>query len=196
YDGNSQGGIEGGALTALAPDFDHAVLGVPGMNYSLLIQRSVDFDPFGALLDPSYPNEIERPLIISLLEVLWTRGDADGYAQHMTDNPYPDTPRHKVLLEMAFGDHQVTNWATEVEARTIGARLRAPAVFPGRSTSSRSTARPSWCGTSAPRGQSGVRYSAPTRRRSRTSPTAAGWIPTARRAPTWRTACRSRTSSR
>ncbi|HET8673322.1 MAG TPA: hypothetical protein VFL87_06790 [Thermoleophilaceae bacterium] len=133
YDGNSQGGIEGGALTALAPDFDHAVLGVPGMNYSLLIQRSVDFDPFGAILNPSYPSEIERPLIISLLEVLWTRGDADGYAQHMTDNPYPDTPRHKVLLEMAFGDHQVTNWATEVEARTIGARLRTPAVFPGRS---------------------------------------------------------------
>ena len=44
YDGNSQGGIEGGALTAVAPDFDRAVLGVPGMNYSTLLQRSVDFD--------------------------------------------------------------------------------------------------------------------------------------------------------
>ena len=30
YDGNSQGGIEGGALTAVAPDFDRAVLGVVG----------------------------------------------------------------------------------------------------------------------------------------------------------------------
>ena len=30
YDGNSQGGIEGGALTAIAPDFDRAVLGVAG----------------------------------------------------------------------------------------------------------------------------------------------------------------------
>ena len=37
YDGNSQGGIEGGALTAVAPDFDRAVLGVPGMNYSTLL---------------------------------------------------------------------------------------------------------------------------------------------------------------
>ena len=44
YDGNSQGGIMGGALTALAPDFDRAVLGVPGMNYSTLLRRSVDFD--------------------------------------------------------------------------------------------------------------------------------------------------------
>jgi hypothetical protein len=133
YDGNSQGGIEGGALTALAPDFDHAVLGVPAMNYSLLIRRSVDFDPFAAVLYRTYPNELERPLVISMLQILWDRGDADGYAHHMASDPYPDTPAHKVILEMAFGDHQVTNWATEVEARTIGARLRSPALDPGRS---------------------------------------------------------------
>ena len=46
YDGNSQGGIMGGALTALAPDFERAVLGVPGMNYSTLLRRSVDFDMY------------------------------------------------------------------------------------------------------------------------------------------------------
>jgi hypothetical protein len=38
-----------------------------------------------------------------------------------------------VLLHEAFGDHQVANVATEVEARVIGARLRAPALDPGRS---------------------------------------------------------------
>ena len=48
YDGNSQGGIEGGVLTAVAPDLTRAVLGVPGINYPILIQRSVDFDPFRA----------------------------------------------------------------------------------------------------------------------------------------------------
>jgi hypothetical protein len=133
YDGNSQGGIEGGALTALAPDFNHAVLGVPGMNYSLLIRRSSDFDPFATVLYQAYPSELERPLIISMLQMLWDRGDADGYAGHMTSRPYPNTPPHKVLLEMAFGDHQVTNWAAEVEARTIGARLRTPSLDPGRS---------------------------------------------------------------
>ena len=46
YDGNSQGGIMGGSLTALAPDFNRAVLGVPGMNYSTLLRRSVDFDQY------------------------------------------------------------------------------------------------------------------------------------------------------
>ena len=35
-------------------------------------------------------------------------------------------------MHMALGDHQVANVAAEVEARTIGARLRTPAVDPGR----------------------------------------------------------------
>ena len=48
YDGNSQGGIMGGALTAISPDFTRAALGVPAMNYSVLLPRSVDFDEFAA----------------------------------------------------------------------------------------------------------------------------------------------------
>ena len=39
-----------------------------------------------------------------------------------------------MLLYEAFGDHQVANVATEVEARTIGASIRQPALDPGRHT--------------------------------------------------------------
>jgi hypothetical protein len=134
YSGGSQGGIAGGALTAVAPDFTRAVLIVPAMNYSLLLTRSVDFDPFAQVLYPAYPDELIRPLLLSLTQTLWDRGDPDGYAWHMTTDPYPNTPAHTVLLHMAVGDHQVANVATEVEARTIGARLRLPAVDPGRDT--------------------------------------------------------------
>src|SRR2546423_14837415 len=35
-------------------------------------------------------------------------------------------------MQIAWGDHQVTNWAAMVEARTIGARLRTPILDPGR----------------------------------------------------------------
>jgi hypothetical protein len=133
YDGGSQGGIMGGSLTAVAPDFDRAALGVPGMNYSTLLQRSVDFDEFAPILYNAYPNELERQLIFSLIQMLWDRGEADGYAHHITDDPFPNTPSHHVLLSMAFGDHQVSNWTTAVEARTIGAQLRTPILDPGRS---------------------------------------------------------------
>ena len=160
YDGNSQGGILGGSLTALAPDFDRAVLGVPGMNYSTLLRRSSDFHPYaegeftGVVCDelPSpfkeicesapgdtplglydnYPNELERPLILSLMQLQWDRAEANGYAHHITGDPLPDTPPHDVLMHVAFGDHQVSQWTAEFEARTIGASVNWPAVDEGR----------------------------------------------------------------
>jgi len=133
YDGNSQGGILGGALTAVAQDWTHSVLGVPGMNYSTLLQRSVDFDTYAAILKPAYPDELDRLLGFSVMQMLWDRAEADGYAEHMTDDPYPHTPRHQVLMHVAFGDHQVANVTAEVEARTIGARIMLPGLAPDRS---------------------------------------------------------------
>jgi hypothetical protein len=134
FDGNSQGGILGGAATAVSTEWTQAVLGVPGMNYSLLLRRSVDFDPFGVFLDVSYPDHLDQTLILQLIQMLWDRGEANGYAQHMTDDPYRGTPAHRVLLHEAFGDHQVANVSTEIEARTIGASLRVPALAAGRHT--------------------------------------------------------------
>jgi hypothetical protein len=134
YDGNSQGGIMGGALVAVSTDITRAVLGVPAMNYSTLLQRSIDWDTYRAVYDPAYPDEIERGLGISLIQMLWDRAEANGYAHHMTTDPYAGTPEHAVLMHVAFGDHQVSPHAAEVEARTIGAQLRCPATEEGRLT--------------------------------------------------------------
>jgi hypothetical protein len=131
YDGNSQGGINGGALTAIAQDWTRSVLGVPAMNYSTLLQRSVDFAPFQQLMDQSYPDKTDQQLIFGLIQMLWDRGEANGYAQHLTGRPLPGTPRHQVLMHVAFGDHQVSPAAAQVEARTIGARIHRPALAPG-----------------------------------------------------------------
>ena len=64
--------------------------------------------------------------------MLWDRGEPNGYAHRMTDNPLPNTPAHKVLLSVALGDHQVSNFQADVEARTIGARTHTPILYPGR----------------------------------------------------------------
>jgi hypothetical protein len=134
YDGNSQGGIMGGMTTAVAPDYTRAVLGVPGMDYGgLLLQRSSDFglyaeflfggQPGGGYTDPSL-----HALLLDLMQQLWDRGEADGYAQHMTSSPLPHTPSHKVLMHVAYGDFQVSQYAAAVEARTIGAKFHSPAL--------------------------------------------------------------------
>ncbi len=136
YMGVSQGAIMGGALTALDPDVDRGVLNVTGMNYSTLLRRSVDSDEYfklpGLGLYANYPDELTRPLLLSLIQLLWDRGEANGYAHNMTTDPLPNTNPHEVLLQAAIGDHQVTNVSAEVEARTVGAAVYSPALEPGR----------------------------------------------------------------
>ncbi len=136
YDGNSQGGIMGGMTTAVAPDFTRATLGVTGMNYAnLLVQRSVDFAPFGGIIYPSYPDPTLHPLILDLMQQVWDRGDPDGYAQQMTSHPLPGTPAHQVLMQIAYGDHQVSDYAAATEARTVGASVYQPALDLGTNRS-------------------------------------------------------------
>ncbi len=128
YMGASQGGILGGALTAVSPDFTQASLLVGAMNYSTLLPRSIDFDLYAGFLYPAYPNEMARPLLFGLMQMLWDRSEPNGYAHRMTDNPPPNTPKHNVTLQIALGDHEVTNFAAEVQARTVGMATIDPPI--------------------------------------------------------------------
>lgn len=133
YDGNSQGAILGGALCAVAIDFDRCVLGEAGMNYSTLLHRSVDFDIYKAIFDPNYPSQFDQLVGISLIQMLWDRSETNGYALHLGNNaPLPGSPKKTVLLLGAFGDHQVSEWSLQVEARTVGAKGHEPYVATDR----------------------------------------------------------------
>ncbi len=139
YDGNSQGGILGGALMGVIQDVTRGVLGVPGMTYSLLLRRSIDFETYALFFSGAttgedgggYPSVKTQTLVLSMAQMLWDRAEASGYAYHI-ERPLPDTPAHAVLLQVAYGDHQVSMWAAELMTRTIGAKLRVPALEPGR----------------------------------------------------------------
>lgn len=115
----------GGATTALSNEWSRAALGVPGMNYSTLLTRSVDYDAFGAIANVAYPDPFDQIFGHALVQMLWDRSESNGYAQHMTDDPLPGTQSHTVLLIEAFGDHQVANITTENMARTVGAATHA-----------------------------------------------------------------------
>jgi hypothetical protein len=154
YDGNSQGGINGGTVCAVSVDVKRCTLGVTGMDYSILLPRSSDyvatqpltsfdpttFDPtdptaqvgFSNVLDTFYPDQSQRMLIFDLIQTLWDRADPNGYATHMTASAagglLEHTPDHHVLLQIAWGDHQVANITAEDEARTIGAAAIEPAL--------------------------------------------------------------------
>ena len=66
-----------------------ATLAEAGMNYSLLLDRSVDFDDYLAVLKPAYPKRYDRLIGIAVAQLLWDRGETDGYANHVTADPLP-----------------------------------------------------------------------------------------------------------
>ena len=103
FNGNSQGGIMGGALTALSNEFDRAVLGVPGMNYSTLLSRSIDYDPFSAVNAVAYPDTFDQIFGQGIIQMLWDRGESNGYAHHITDDPLPGT-RFIEVMQMFEAD--------------------------------------------------------------------------------------------
>lgn len=131
YDGNSQGAIFGGAVTAIAQDWTKAALGVGGMNYSTLLNRSVDFDQYFAVMRGAYPDPLQQQIIFGVLQMLWDRGETSGYVQHLTDRAYDRTPPHQVLMSVAFGDFQVATITADNIARTLKIPIYQPTLAKG-----------------------------------------------------------------
>jgi len=132
--GASQGGILGGASSALSDDWTQVILAVPGLGYNLLLPRSIDFDEFSPFFEEAYPGSLDRMIARELMEMIWDRGENAGWAQHLTRDVYDDATRKNVLILAAFGDHQVANVSTDKLARTLGTPLLAPGLAEDRST--------------------------------------------------------------
>ncbi|MEM7141931.1 MAG: hypothetical protein AAF548_12960 [Actinomycetota bacterium] len=133
YYGISQGGIMGPVSTAVSTDWDRGVFGVPGMNYSTLLNRSIDFDAYQAVLDPAYPDKLDQAQLLLIIQMLWDRGEGNGYASLFVE-PFDGLDPKVALLHGALGDHQVANVSMDVMARTMGASVVWPAVGDGRSS--------------------------------------------------------------
>ncbi|MBL8741551.1 MAG: hypothetical protein JNK04_10670, partial [Myxococcales bacterium] len=122
YRGDSQGGIMGATYMAVSTDVTRGLLGEPGMAYSLLLNRSVDWTQYETILKAGYgDNAIDVQLILSVLQMLWDRSEPSGFAPYLENDPLPNTPSHRVVLHLGRGDHQVSTFAAHLLARSIGA---------------------------------------------------------------------------
>jgi hypothetical protein len=118
YSGISQGGIYGATVTALSQDVARAHLGVPGNNYSLLLTRSVDFEDFFLIVKGQFPAPVDQAVLLATIQLLWDRVDPVTHYRHLSKEPYPDTPKHDVLLASATGDLQVALLTNEIAVRS------------------------------------------------------------------------------
>ncbi len=120
YYGVGQGGMFGATTMALSADLDRAVLDAAGQPYTLLMPRSVDFDPFAERLRVAYSDPREIWMALGLAQILWDRTEPAGYAHTLLENPLPGAGDHAVLLRAALGDHRVNGLGSQMMARTIG----------------------------------------------------------------------------
>jgi hypothetical protein len=121
YSGGSQGGIFGVAIMSIAEDFKRGFVAVPAANYSTLLHRSIDFNPFLQVLRGSYPDRLDEQLLVALIQQLWDRAEPQGYMNHLVagDLSTPPVP-HKILIHMATYDSEVSNLGTEIMVRSLG----------------------------------------------------------------------------
>ena len=130
YRGDSQGGIFGTTYMAVSTDVTRGLVSVPGMNYSLLLNRSQDFGVYFLLLKNSYQTGRNIQLFLGLVQMLWDRTEPNGYAPYITGNTLPGTPPHEVLIHVGIGDHQVSPLGAHLIARSTGAKSVSPAARP------------------------------------------------------------------
>ena len=121
YYGISQGGIMGTVILGLTNDVERGALGVPGMPYSLLLFRSVDFDIFLLTIRAFYPDYRMNQLLIGMAQMLWDRVEPTGYTHHISENTLPGVNPKEVLMRAALGDWQVTTLGAHIMARTLKA---------------------------------------------------------------------------
>lgn len=134
FEGISQGSVLGGGFYAVSPDIRYGSLVAAGMNFSLLMQRSDAWPNYRKLFTPAYRNGLDQSLLLAMVQMLWDRGEINGYAATLNsaNAGVPGTPQKLTLIQSAVGDKTVTETAAEVLARTIGALQHAPRTVAGR----------------------------------------------------------------
>lgn len=129
YYGISQGAIMGIAFVAYSPDVPRGVVQVGGSAYSLMIQRSVNWNEFFPAIRNAYPDRLDQQLVMALWQPMFDRSEGSGTAWTQGQNPpLPGTSPKQILMQIAVGDSQVTNLAAEIQARTLGLPVVSPSA--------------------------------------------------------------------
>jgi hypothetical protein len=119
YYGISQGGIMGTTVCAIDPVIRRCVVQVAGINYSLLLERSLDWPQYHTTLIGAYPDFFDSTLMVNLLQNLWDRTEPTAVADVITGDGFPDTPAKQVFLQIGIADDEVSNLGSEYMARTL-----------------------------------------------------------------------------
>jgi hypothetical protein len=143
YYGISQGGIMGTTVCAIDPKIEKCVVQVGAINYSLLLERSEDWPQYRTTLNGAYPNLLDSVLMISLMQIQWDRTEPTAVADVIVGEGFPGTPTKHVFMQIAIADVEVSNLASELQARTMGIPVLTPSPYIPQGLQSSATPVPS-----------------------------------------------------
>jgi hypothetical protein len=126
--GVSQGHILGSTLFAYDPSLTRAVQHVGGAQWSLLFERSLHWSTFSIILTSAFATEIEVVLVQQFMQMVFDPTDPIHVSPAALAGGVPGTPPKQWLLQESDSDPAVSNLATEVQARTMGLPVMAPAL--------------------------------------------------------------------
>ncbi|MCB9614463.1 MAG: hypothetical protein H6722_18650 [Sandaracinus sp.] len=121
YYGISQGGIMGATLAALSDTVDAYVLQVGGINYGIMLRRSVNFRPYEAVFKLFYERKLDRDWFVVSTQPMWDLAEPATYVDHIFGEPLPgvDNTQRRILYQVSRYDAQVPNVTADMAARTM-----------------------------------------------------------------------------
>ena len=126
YLGISNGGTFGLVMASTSPQLERAVIVVGGGGLTHFLQRAVQWNQYGVLVDGLFPDQREQQLLFSLLQHTVDPVDSMSYSAHLIHDRFPGTRPLAAQVHMAVNDSQVNNLVTEWVMRTA----RVPLVVP------------------------------------------------------------------
>ncbi|HTM23250.1 MAG TPA: hypothetical protein VL172_22165 [Kofleriaceae bacterium] len=128
YYGLSQGGIFGSSFLAWDPFITRGVVGVGAANYSEMLERSSDWPTYEVILTGAYEDPLETSILLYLVQMGFDDTEPSSTVNVIMDpGAIPDTPAKQILMQIAVGDRQVPNVASEYQARSMPVPVLVPA---------------------------------------------------------------------
>ncbi len=128
YLGISLGGIQGVAFAALNKDIERYVFNVGAGWWSMMMERSSNFDKYAAFMRMYYKSALDRLILIALSQSLWDGTDPITYASFLRTSPLPGQKKKLIIAQESLYDDQVPNIATRAVVRGMGLPLLTPKV--------------------------------------------------------------------
>ena len=83
--GVSQGSVLGGTFLAQSPDIERGALIVGGATFSFMIERSIHFNTYDAILMPAYDSRLVTAQLMAMSQHVWDNAESSAFLQYARD---------------------------------------------------------------------------------------------------------------